>query len=304
MTALFSRHETNPILTAADLPYTANTVFNAGAALVGGETLLLLRVEDRRGHSHLTVARSADGVSGWRVDPAPTFPPAPETHPEERWGVEDPRVTELEGEGRFAVTYTGYSDVGPLVCLATTRDFVAFQRHGIVLPPENKDAALFPVRFGDRWAMIHRPVSGWGAHMFIGFSPDLVHWGDHRVLMKARSGGWWDAGKIGLCAQPLRTDEGWLLLYHGVRQTASNAIYRMGLALADLEDPARILARTDEWVFQPERDYEITGDVDRVVFSCGWVAEGEEVRMYYGGADTCIALATASLGELLQKVRS
>jgi len=302
MTELFSRHDDNPILTAAYLPYRANTVFNAGAELVGGETLLLLRVEDFRGHSHLTVARSADGVSGWRVDPAPTFSAAPETHPEERWGVEDPRITELE-DGQFAVTYTGYSDVGPLVCLATTRDFVSFERLGSVLPPENKDAALYPVRFGGRWAMIHRPVSGYGAHMFIGFSPDLVHWGDHRVLLKARSGAWWDAGKIGLCAQPLRTDEGWLLLYHGVRHTASNSIYRLGLALADLEDPARIIARTDDWIFQPEREYEITGDVDKVVFSCGWVAEGDAVRMYYGGADTCIALAEASLVELIRKVK-
>ena len=304
MKELFTRHQSNPILTAADLHYPANTVFNAGAVRAGDETVLLLRVEDRRGHSHLTVARSADGVGSWHVDEAPTFLPSVERHPEEAWGVEDPRVVWLEKEGRFIVSYTGYSDVGPLVCLATTRDFRDFTRLGIALPPENKDAALFPVKFGGRWAMIHRPVSGgWGAHMFIAFSPDLRHWGDHRVLMKARAGAWWDAGKIGLSPPPLRTDQGWLLLYHGVRETASGSIYRLGLALLDLEDPTRVIARGDQWIFAPERDYEITGDVDKVVFPCGWIADGDQVRIYYGGADSCIALATASLEDLLAFVR-
>ena len=304
MKDLFQRHTTNPILTATDLQYPANTVFNAGATKVGDETVLLLRVEDRRGHSHLTVARSADGVRDWRVDPAPTFMPRPETRPEETWGVEDPRIVLLEEKGLYIISYTGYSDVGPAVCLATTKDFRTFTRLGIAVPPENKDAALFPVKFGGRWAMIHRPVGGgWGAHMFIAFSPDLRHWGDHRVLMKARAGAWWDAGKIGLSPPPLRTDQGWLLLYHGVRETASGSIYRLGLALLDLEDPTRVIARGDQWIFAPERDYEITGDVDKVVFPCGWIADGDQVRIYYGGADSCIALATASLGELLGFVK-
>ena len=170
------------------------------------------------------------------------------------------------------------------------------------MPPEDKDAALLPIQFNGRWAMIHRPVASlphMGAHMWISHSPDLKHWGDHHILLAARRGGWWDANKIGLSPPPLRTPDGWLILYHGVRVTASGSIYRLGLALADLNDPCHVLARSGEWVFSPEEDYETFGDVDKVVFPCGWILEGDEVRLYYGGADTCLALATASLSRLL-----
>ena len=299
---LFTRHPGNPIIQAADIPYRANAVFNAGATRVGEETLLLLRVEDRRGLSHLTAARSRDGIDDWRIDPRPTLPASPDTHPEEIWGIEDPRVTRIDTLDLWAVVYTAYSRGGPLVSLATTKDFQTFHRKGVVMPPEDKDAALFPVPFGGRWAMLHRPVPGFvgvGAHIWISFSPDMKHWGDHQILLPARRGGWWDANKVGLSPPPLATDRGWLVLYHGVRTTAGGCIYRLGLALLDLADPTRVLARADEWVFAPEAPYEVTGDVDKVVFPCGWVADGDEVRLYYGGADKCIALATARISELL-----
>ena len=299
---IFQRYENNPIITVKDLPYPANTVFNAGATRFNGETVLLMRVEDRRGISHLTVARSRDGITQWQIDPRPTLIPDPDNYPEEIWGIEDPRITCLEEREEWAVAYTAYSRGGPLVSLACTKNFKNFERMGSVMPPEDKDAALFPVRFNDRWAMIHRPVSAFssmGAHIWISFSPDLKHWGDHQILIPARIGGWWDANKIGLSPPPLKTDEGWLILYHGVRTTASGAIYRLGLALLDLENPSKLIVRSDQWVFGPEESYEIFGDVNKVVFPCGWTTIGDKVRLYYGGADTCIALATASLSELL-----
>jgi predicted GH43/DUF377 family glycosyl hydrolase len=299
---LFTRYPGNPIIRATDLPYKANSVFNAGATLIDGETLLLMRVEDRRGISHLTVARSLDGITNWRIDSGPTLSPSPQTHPEEVWGIEDPRITYIEEQKLWVVAYTAYSKGGPLVSLATTRDFKSFERKGAVMPPEDKDAALFPVRFGGRWAMLHRPVPafpGVGAHIWISFSPDMKHWGDHQILVTARRGSWWDANKIGLSPPPLRTEKGWLILYHGVRTTAGGCLYRLGLALLDLEDPTKLIARSSEWVFAPEEDYEIVGDVDKVVFPCGWVAEGDELRLYYGGADKCLALATARISELL-----
>ncbi|HOK07426.1 MAG TPA: glycosidase [Syntrophales bacterium] len=298
----FHRYEGNPIIRPSDIPYGANAVFNAGAALFRGETLLLMRVEDRRGISHLATARSRDGVTGWRIASAPTLTPDPVNHPEEAWGIEDPRITYLEELDLWVVLYTAYSRLGPLVAMATTRDFESFERWGPVTPPENKDAALFPARFRGRWAMIHRPVPGssaFGAHVWISFSPDLKHWGDHRPLITAREGPWWDAAKVGLSPPPLQTKEGWLILYHGVRYTAGGCIYRLGLALLDLEDPTRLVARSDEWVFAPETPYELTGDVDKVVFPCGWVADGDTVRLYYGAADKCLALATAKLGDTI-----
>jgi predicted GH43/DUF377 family glycosyl hydrolase len=297
---LLTRHPDNPIITAADLPYSANSVFNPAATLRDGETILLMRVEDRRGLSHLTVARSSDGMAGWRIDAAPTFVAEPETYPEEIWGIEDPRVTFIEEEQRWIVAYTAYSRGGPLVSLATTEDFETFERLGAILSPENKDAALFPVRFDGRWSLVHRPVSdGFGANMWISFSPDLKHWGDHRLLLEARAGGWWDAGKIGLSPPPLKTDQGWLILYHSVRTTASGSIYRLGLALLDLEDPRRVLKRSSEWLFSPSETYERVGDVGDVVFPCGWTLVDDEIRVYYGAADTSISLATGRLSELL-----
>lgn len=305
-TELFRRHPGNPIITVQDLPYPANSVFNAGVTQVRDETLLLMRVEDRRGLSHFTVARSKDGLSDWRIDAQPTLMPAAETHSEEAWGIEDPRITRLDELNRWAVVYTAYSKEGPTVSLATTTDFTDFERKGPLFTPVNKDAALFPERIDGRWVMIHRPesaFSGARAHLWISFSPDLQHWGDHRLLIPARKGPWWDAGKVGLSAPPLKTDEGWLILYHGVKTTASGAIYRLGLALLDLSNPRRVLARSDEWVFSPEEDYEVIGDVDKVVFPCGWLADGEAIRLYYGSADKCLGLATARLSELLACVK-
>jgi predicted GH43/DUF377 family glycosyl hydrolase len=310
MTDLFQRLPSNPLLTAANWPYPAHTVFNPGATqLASGETLLLVRVEDRRGMSHLTAARSRDGVHDWRIDAQPTFSAQPEQYPEELWGVEDARIVKLESLGRFAVTYTAYSRAGPLVALAMTDDFRTFERHGAIMSPEDKDAAFFPRQFGGRWALIHRPVpnaAGAKANMWMSFSPDLRNWGEHQVLLEARDGAWWDAGKIGLSTQPIETAEGWLIVYHGVRVTPAGALYRVGLALLDLEDPSRVLRRGDEWVAGPCAMYEVTGDIPNVVFPCGAVldAASGELRLYYGAADSCVGLMTAQISEVLDWLRT
>lgn len=303
---LFHRHPNNPILTAADWPYPANSVFNAGATrLEDGTTLLLCRVEDRRGHSHLCAARSANGIDGWQIDPQPTLMPDPERYPEELWGIEDPRITYVPELGQYAIAYTSYSRGGPGVSLALTRDFRTFERHGVIMPPEDKDAALLPRRIGQYWALIHRPMTALGAHIWISYSPDLYHWGSHKLILEARRGGWWDANKIGLSPPPIETPEGWLVLYHGVRQTASGSLYRLGLALFDLETPERCLRRSDTWIFGPEAPYERFGDVNNVVFPCGYTLgpDGDTINLYYGGADTYIALATSSIRALLDWLR-
>ena len=303
---LFKRYEGNPILTDRDWSYPVNSIFNPGATMVNGRYLLLVRVEDRQGFSHLCAARSANGLIDWEIDPLPTLAPQPDEYPEETWGIEDPRITWIEDLGRWVVAYTAYSKVGPLVSLAFTKDFVNFQRIGPAMSPENKNAALFPVKFKGRYAMLHRPVSaigGVGKHIWISFSPDLKHWGDHQVLLLARRGGWWDANKIGLSPPPLETSEGWLILYHGVRETVNRSIYRLGFALLDREDPTRVLRRTDQWIFGPEDPYERGGQVGNVVFPCGWILQGDELRLYYGGADSCVSLAIAGLSDVVNFVK-
>ena len=299
---LFQRHRRNPILTAADWPYPVHAVFNPAATLLpDGTTLLLCRVEDSRGHSHLCAARSANGVDGWQIDPQPTMPADPDNYPEELWGIEDPRITYVPELAQYAIVYTAYTRDGPGVALALTRDFQKFERFGLIMPPEDKDAALLPHRIGGNWALIHRPVSAPRAHMWISYSPDLRHWGSHKLILEARRGAWWDANKIGLSPPPIETPQGWLVIYHGVRQTCAGCIYRLGLALFDSDQPERLLKRGDEWVFGPEEPYEQRGDVGNVVFPCGYtIAEdGDTIRFYYGAADTTIALATGSISAML-----
>ncbi len=299
---LLQRHKLNPILTAANWPYPVNSVFNPGATLLpDGTTLLLCRVEDRRGLSHLCAARSANGVDGWRIDPQPTLMPDPEHFPEEIWGVEDPRITYVPELGKYAIVYTAFTRDGPGVALATTDDFHEFKRYGVIMSPEDKDATLLPNRIGGRWALIHRPVSSARAHMWISYSPDLTHWGTHKLMLEARRGGWWDANKIGLSPPPIQTPHGWLVMYHGVRHTAAGAIYRIGLALFDLSNPELCLKRCNQWVFGPEESYELHGDVGNVVFPCGYtiLPDGDTIHFYYGAADSSIALATGSISALL-----
>jgi predicted GH43/DUF377 family glycosyl hydrolase len=240
-------------------------------------------------------------VDGWEIDPEPTLLPDPVNYPEELWGIEDPRITYVPELRKYAVTYTSYGTAGPGVSLCLTEDFREFERLGVVMPPEDKDAALLPRRIGGQWALIHRPVSSWGANIWISYSPDLRHWGSHKMMLEARAGGWWDARKIGISPPPIETPEGWLQIYHGVRQTCAGCIYRLGLALFDLDQPERCLLRGDEWVFGAEEPYELIGDVGNVVFPCGYTIapDGDTVNLYYGAADTSMALATGSLRSIL-----
>jgi beta-1,2-mannobiose phosphorylase / 1,2-beta-oligomannan phosphorylase len=299
---LFTRHSGNPILTAKDWPYLINTVFNPGATLLpDGSTILLCRIEDRRGISHLCAARSANGVDGWQIDGGPTLLPDPERYPEEVWGIEDPRITYVAELEQYAIAYTSYSHGGPGVSLALTRDFRTFEKLGVIMPPEDKDAALLPRQIDGSWALIHRPMTPLGAHIWISYSTDLRHWGNHKLMLEARRGAWWDANRIGMSPPPIETPRGWLMIYHGVRRTPSSSIYRLGLALFDPERPEKCLIRGDPWMFAPEADYERHGDVQDVVFPCGFTvaSDGDTINLYYGAADSTIALARGSIRDLL-----
>lgn len=303
---LFKRYKYNPILTPSMWPYKVNSVFNAGATIYDNKVLLLVRVEDMRGFSHLCKAVSKDGYTNWVIDKEPTMLPKPDEFPEEKYGIEDPRIVKLEDGKTYAIAYTAYSAGGPLVSLATTEDFKTFRRYGVARTPDDKDASLFPRKFGNRWVLIHRPSPTYyslGAHMWISYSPDLKHWGDSTIVLPARKGSWWDAYKVGLGPQPIETSEGWLIIYHGVKTTASGSIYRLGLALLDLDDPSKVIKRCDDWVFGPSEIYERVGDVPDVTFPCGAVVHKDNLMMYYGAADTTMAVATASLKEVLKYIK-
>lgn len=301
---LFKRYKSNPILMPENWPYPVNAVMNPAAVRLNNETLLLVRAEDMRGFSHLTVAKSSDGFTDWQIDPQPAME-ADHNSREERWGLEDPRIIWLEEQKQFAVTYTSFSEGGPVVSLAITKNFKTFARLGSLLPPEDKDACLFPRRFRGRFVLIHRPIVRGEAHMWLSFSPDLKHWGDHLPLVKTREA-YWDCHRVGLACQPIEIPQGWMIFYHGVRVTTAGAIYRMGIALLDLDEPWKLLRRSEEWVFGPKAIYERVGDVSDVVFPSGAtvIKETDQINLYYGAADCTVAVATASLSDCIDYLMS
>ncbi|HEY3297584.1 MAG TPA: glycosidase [Armatimonadota bacterium] len=297
---IFVRHNDEPLLTPRDMPIEANAVFNPGVVEVDGEMLLLLRIEDRRGVSEIRVARSANGVDGWRISDHPLLEPDLPENPYEEFGCEDARVTKI-GDREWIIAYTAYSRYGPGVAMALTTNFETVHRLGLVLSPSNKDAAVFPQKYGDRWYMVHRPVTGGGEHVWYACAPfDFVHWSMPGILLPQRGGPWWDGMRVGVGGPPIRTDEGWLFIYHGAKEMGQHPVYRLGVAMMDLDDPRKVLARASDWVFGPESDFENKGLSPGVVFTCGAVTRGDELWMYYGAADTFVGLAVAKTADLVK----
>jgi predicted GH43/DUF377 family glycosyl hydrolase len=247
--------------------------------------------------SHLRVVRCGDG-RGVREVTDVAFRPQGEV---EEFGVEDPRIIPLDG--RFYVTYVAVSRHGPATALASTTDFRAFERHGVVFCPENKDVVLFPDRIGGAFAALHRPVCGTPftrPEIWVARSPDLLHWGGHAPL--AVSGGAWQSGRVGAGAPPVRVPDGWLEIYHGNRQPTRPGevgAYYGGVILLDPGEPSRVLRRSPGPFFLPEADFEVKGFVPYVVFPTGVVREGASLLVYYGAADATTAVAEFSERELL-----
>jgi len=299
----FVRIGHRPLLTPDSLRFRANGIFNPGVAEVDGEIVLLLRIEECRGISHIRVAKSENGVDDWRIADRPLLEPDLPEFPFEEWGCEDPRVTQT-GPREWLIAYTAYSRYGPAVALAMTSDFETVKRLGVVLAPTNKDAAVFPEKIDSRWMMLHRPVTGGYEHIwYVTCEHDFDDWSLPGMLMPQRGGPWWDGLKIGVGAPPIRTDEGWLLIYHGAKEMGHRPVYRLGLALLDPENPRKVLARSTDWVFGPDADYEQQGLVPGVVYTCGALCRRDELWMYYGAADTVVGLAVAKTDSLVKFVK-
>ncbi|MHC4618244.1 MAG: glycoside hydrolase family 130 protein [Planctomycetota bacterium] len=244
--------------------------------------------------SHLRLARSADGIS-FDIEDNPAIAPANEY---ESFGIEDPRVSLIDGT--YYVNYVAVSPSGVTTCLASTRDFLSFERHGVIFCPENKDVTLFPERVDASYYALHRPASALFQknEIWIAESPDLHRWGNHRRLMGPRAG-LWDEVKIGGSAVPFRIEHGWLEIYHGADRASR---YCLGAVLLDTKEPWKVIARAAEPVLEPEADYEIEGFFGNVVFSCGLLCEDDKLKIYYGVADTSIGYAEVPLQEVLAKL--
>lgn len=295
---MVQRYPGNPILTRDDVPYPVVTVHNAAVVKTGDRYVMVFRSHLRNGRSILGIADSDDGFR-FRVRPRPFLTPATEGvfALYEEFGVEDPRICFVDGA--YWITYSAYSRHGVRIGLARTQDFERVERVALITQADCRNVVLFPETFGGRHARLDRPhteIIPWS--IWISYSPDLVHWGDSRVLIRPLPYHW-DEMKVGPGPTPVRTAKGWLAIYHGVFRTMDGAVYRAGAALLDLEDPSRVLGVADEWILQPEDPWEVTGYVHNVVFPCGAVAEPDgTLKLYWGGADTVVCVGTASIEAL------
>jgi predicted GH43/DUF377 family glycosyl hydrolase len=282
----FERYPGNPVLCPKPLnAWEALNVFNAGVVQHNGLFHMFYRAQGVDRRSSIGYAVSVDGLDWARLDKPVMAPGAPfETR-----GVEDPRITSIDGT--FYMTYTGYSTHGTRASIARSTNLIRWEPVGIALPDEdNKDHALFPERIGGRYCMFHRREPD----IWIAWSEDLLHWTDHQRVFGPRPG--WESWKVGISGPPLKTEKGWLLVYHGVDD---DRFYRQGVALLDLEDPTRVLARPAGFVLEPREPWEHIGDVPHVVFSCATLQVGDELWIYYGGADRVIGQASCPMRQVM-----
>ena len=293
------RYAHNPILTKADIPYPVETVHNAAVVKHENEYIMLFRSHLRTGRSIIGLARSPDGFH-FTADPEPFLTPAKDGPfaAYEEFGVEDPRVTQIDGE--YLITYSAYSRNGVRIALAKTKDFSHVERISLITEADYRNVVIFPEKFDGLYARLDRPhseIAPWS--IWISYSPDLRFWGESQLIMRPEPYHW-DEMKIGPGAPPIKTDQGWLSIYHGVFQTMDGSVYRLGVALHDLQNPAKIIGVGDSWILQPEDPWEITGYVHNVVFTCGAVAESDgTVKIYWGGADTVMCVGEANVSDLV-----
>ncbi len=296
---IVKRWQGNPILTKQDVPYPVETVHNAGAVKHRGKYIMLFRSHLCNGRSIIGLAESEDGFR-FAVRSKPFLIPSQDEPfaSYEEYGVEDPRICAMDGE--YLITYSAYSRYGVRIGIAKTWNFEHVERVSLITEADHRNVVIFPQKFSGRYVRLDRPhsnIAPWS--IWVSYSPDLVHWGDSKVAIKPMLYHW-DEMKIGPGATPIKTEKGWLNIYHGVFKTMDGAVYRLGAALHDLQDPSKVLSVADEWILQPEDPWEVTGYVHNVVFCCGAVPEDDgTIKVYWGGADTVMCAGTARIEDIV-----
>ena len=301
MEPIVKRYSGNPILTKHDVPYAVQTVHNAGMVKVRDKYIMLFRSHLDTGRSIIGLAESVDGYA-FTVHAQPFITPAQTGvfREYEAFGVEDPRISCIEGE--YYITYSAYSKHGVRIGLAKTTDFSSIERISLITEADYRNVVIFPEKINGRYVRLDRPhsaISPWA--IWISYSKDLIYWGESELIMMPVPYHW-DEMKIGPGATPIKTEHGWLSIYHGVFPTMDGAIYRLGVALHDLGNPAKIIGVGDSWILQPEDPWEVTGYVHNVVFTCGAIAEPDgSVKIYWGGADSVMCVGTARIDDLVDR---
>jgi predicted GH43/DUF377 family glycosyl hydrolase len=289
---LLKRHPASPILCPDPLrKWKSLNVFNPAVIHHDGLFHMLYRAQGIDYVSRIGYAVSADGLS-WNSLENPVL--VPHQGRDDYRGVEDPRITWLDG--KFYMTYTAYGANSYFPMIARSDNLITWEDVGPLERAENKDHVLFPEKIGGRYAILHRRAK----HIWVGFSDDLTHWTDHRIIMAPRPDNGWDSVSIGSNGVPIKTGYGWLLFYHGY---GDPSVYRHSIALLDLNDLTKVIHRPASYTIEPVETWEIKGDVPNVVFSCANLVVGDEVYCYYAGADRLIGLATVSLKDAIDYAR-
>jgi beta-1,4-mannooligosaccharide/beta-1,4-mannosyl-N-acetylglucosamine phosphorylase len=297
---VFRRYEGNPIVTPEAVPG-ANTIFNSAVVPFDGRYAGVFRCDMDDGAPELHVGWSDDALQ-WDLDPEPIQFETDNDDVRYLLGY-DPRVTEIEGT--YYISWCNEYH-GPSIAIGATEDFRRFRMVSTALPPCNRNAVLFPRKIDGQYAMLHRP-SDQGhtpfGDIFYTTSPDLVHWGNHRWVMGPRSG--WQSAKVGAGPVPIETNDGWLMIYHGVKITCNGYIYSVGAALLDVAQPWKVLHRTRRYLLAPTEDYERGGDVPNVTFPIATILDEGSGRLalFYGCADTSVGVAYAELDEVIEFVK-
>ena len=296
------RSERNPII-PRDLIPCSNSIFNSAVVPFGNGFAGVFRVDDKARNMRLHAGRSKDGVN-WEIEHEPIQFISDDPEIGNFVYGYDPRVCKIED--RYCVTWcNGYH--GPTIGMAYTYDFKEFYQMENAFLPYNRNGVLFPRKIRGKYMMLSRP-SDTGhtpfGDIFVSESPDLVYWGRHRHVMRPNGG--WQATKIGASPIPIETTEGWLMIYHGVLTSCNGFVYSVGAALLDLDEPWKVMYRTEPYILSPQKLYECVGDVPNVVFPCAALVDAETGRlaMYYGGADTVTCLAFAKVDELVDFIKS
>lgn len=304
---IMHRHPANPIIEPKDFPIPADSVMNCGQAYYNGKIVLLVACWYRgllNGNaSGIHVAMSEDGIH-FDIDPKPLCSKTDwcgEGFNYDDWVI-DPRLTQIGDE--YYICRPGQGPLGPCALLEKTKDFKTTEFLGCIALPPNRVPCLFPEKINGKYVRFDRPMWKDGGEIWISYSPDLIHWGEHKPVLAPGYPPCFQS-KVGP-TPPVKTKHGWLEIFHGTVMSCDNTRYSMGAMLLDLEDPSKIIGITKSWIMTPQAQYELTGHVSNVVFPCGCLVDEEkdEIRIYYGAADERVCLATGSLSELIDACKN
>lgn len=293
---LIHRWENNPIITFESLAFPCADILTAGTVKVAGKYILLLTIQSLEGFYSIYLAQSIDGYH-FEIDAEPVIAPSID-EPDlvyDGTGVLDARISKL---GKYYyISYDALGSHGYRLALARTVDFKTFEKLGFISEPDTKGGVLFPQKIKGKYIRLERPWEG--GSIWLSYSDDLKYWGWSEFVLGPR-GGYWDCNRIGVATPPMRIEQGWLIIYYGVKDTSAGPLFRLGAALLDYHNPVRVICRTDEPILSPREEYERIGDLPNLVFSCGAIIESDdEVKLYYSASNSCIAVGTTTVDRIV-----